>query len=121
LIELAERKLHVFTQAHNAVFTQAHNAVFTQAQMARKRIEFFQKLPNLMKSNTEKFLSVFKSVSRTSSVPHKMVWSRDDRSVTAEQPEDIVNLLNDYFHSTFKSRLCRAEYVDHPSTKTMTI
>jgi hypothetical protein len=49
-----------------------------------------------------------------------MVWSRDDRSVTAEQPEDIANLLNDYFHFTFKSPLSRAEYADHPSTKTMT-
>ena len=73
-----------------------------------------------MKSNTKKFWSVFKSVSRTSSVPRKMVWSRDDRSVTAEQLEDIANLLNDCCHSTFKSPLSRAEYADHPSTKTMT-
>jgi hypothetical protein len=53
-----------------------------------------------MISNTKKFWSVFKSVSCTSNVPSKMAWSQGEHSVTAEEPDDIANLLNEYFHST---------------------
>ena len=58
-------------------------------------------LPDLMKSNVKKLWSVFKSLSRTANVPRKMVWSRGDHSVTTEEPDDIANLLNEYFYSTF--------------------
>ena len=70
-------------------------------------------------SNTKKFWSVFKSVSRTSNVPSKMVWCQGEHSVTAGEPDDIANLLNEYFHSTFKPSLSEEEYEDHPSTTTI--
>ena len=47
----------------------------------KKRNEFFQSLPQLMKSNTKKFWSVFKSVSKTSTIPSKMSWCRDETTL----------------------------------------
>ena len=78
--------------------------------VARKKREFLQSLPNLMKSNPKKFWSVFKSISRTSSVPNKMVWTRDDITTTAEKPTEVANLLNDYFYYMFKVPLSNDEY-----------
>ncbi len=78
--------------------------------VARKKREFLQPLPNLMKSNLKKLWSVFKSISRTSSVPNKMVWTRDDITTTAEKPTEVANLLNDYFYYMFKVPLSTDEY-----------
>ena len=68
-----------------------------------KRREYFQKLPSLLKSNSKKFWSVFKSTSKHSNIPSKMSWPQQDSTLsTAENPVDIVNLLNRYFYSVFK-------------------
>ena len=68
-----------------------------------KRREYFQKLPSLLKSNSKKFWSVFKSTSKHSNIPSKMSWTQQDSTFsTAENPVDIVNLLNRYFYSVFK-------------------
>jgi hypothetical protein len=48
-----------------------------------------------------------------------MVWFQGEHSITAEEPDDIANLLNEYFHSTFKPSLSEEEYEDHPSTTTI--
>ena len=68
-----------------------------------KRREYFQKLPSLLKSNSKKLWSVFKSTSKHSNIPSKMSWTQQDSTFsTAENPVDIVNLLNRYFYSVFK-------------------
>ena len=68
-----------------------------------KRREYFQKLPSLLKSNSKKFWSIFKSTSKHSNIPSKMSWTQQDSTFsTAENPVDIVNLLNRYFYSVFK-------------------
>ena len=48
-----------------------------------------------------------------------MVWSRGDHSVTAEEHDDIADLLNEYFHSTFQPSLSEEKYEDHTSTSTI--
>ena len=91
----------------------------SKALIKRKRNAFFQSLPGLMKSNTKKFWSVFKYVSNISNVPSTMNWSRDETTVTADNPHDIANLLNNYFYSMFKPTLSQEEY-DNYIAKTMT-
>ena len=67
-------------------------------------MEFFQKLPSLLKSNSKKFWSVFKSTSKQSNIPAKMTWTnQDSTSLTADNPGDIADLLNRYFYSVFQS------------------
>ena len=68
----------------------------------RKRIQFFQKLPLLLQSNSKKFWSVFKSSTNHSNIPSKITWTQDSKSATADNPVDIANLLNRYFYSVFK-------------------
>ncbi len=48
-----------------------------------------------------------------------MSWSRDETTVTADNPDDIANLLNNYFYSMFKPTLSQEEY-DNYIAKTMT-
>ncbi len=48
-----------------------------------------------------------------------MSWSRDETTVTADNPHDIANLLNNYFYSMFKPTLSQEEY-DNYIAKTMT-
>ena len=67
-----------------------------------KRTQYFHSLPSLLRSNSKKFWSVFKSTSKHSNIPGKMTWTRQDSSTTAETPIDIANLLNRYFYSVFK-------------------
>jgi hypothetical protein len=68
-----------------------------------KRTQYFHSLPSLLRSNSKKFWSVFKSTSKHSNIPGKMTWTRQDSSsATAETPIDIANLLNRYFYSVFK-------------------
>jgi hypothetical protein len=43
-----------------------------------------------------------------------MVWSQGEHSVTAEELDDIANLLNEYFHSNFKPSLSEEEYEECP-------
>lgn len=86
--------------------------------LSRKRKEFFQSLPSLMKSNTKRFWSLFKSVSNTSSVPSKMTWKRDEGTITAENPQDVANLLNNFFYSMFNPPLSQEDYNDHPVSTT---
>ena len=69
--------------------------------MRRKRIQFFQKLPLLLQSNSKKFWSVFKSSTNHSNIPSKITWTQDSKSATADNPVDIAN-LNRYFYSVFK-------------------
>ena len=67
-----------------------------------KAKQYFQKLPLLLKSNSKKFWSVFKSSTKHSNIPSKMTWTQDSTSCTAENPADIANLLNRYFYSVLK-------------------
>ena len=78
-----------------------------------KRKQFYQSLSELMQSNTKKFWSAFKFVSKTSNVPNKLSCSRDKTTVTADNPDEIANLLNNYFYSMFKAPLSKEEYEDH--------
>ena len=47
-----------------------------------------------------------------------MIWKRKEGNVTAENPEDVANLLNNYFHSMFNPPLSQKEYDNHPSSTT---
>ena len=47
-----------------------------------KRKEFFQNLPDLLKTSSKKFWSVFKSVSKHSNIPNKVSWSKDPTTLT---------------------------------------
>ncbi|XP_028414165.1 uncharacterized protein LOC114537227 [Dendronephthya gigantea] len=82
--------------------------------ISRKRNEFFQTLPNLLRSNPKQFWSVFKTVSNTSTAPNKLEWTNDNATATAENPKDIADLLNNYFYSMFKPPLTDEEYEQHP-------
>ena len=42
-----------------------------------------------------------------------MSWSRDETTVTADNPEEMANLFNNYFYSMFKLPLSQEEYDDH--------
>ena len=83
--------------------------------LSRKRKEFFQNFP---KSNPKKFWSLFKTVSNSSSVPSKMTWKRSEGNITAENPVDVANLLNNYFHSMFNPPCSKEEYNNHPASNT---
>ncbi|XP_028417866.1 uncharacterized protein LOC114542544 [Dendronephthya gigantea] len=82
----------------------------TKKLISKKRYDFYQTLPNVLKRNPKRFWSVFKTVSNSSSVPNKLYWSHDDITSTAETPTDIANLLNTYFNSMFKSPLTNEQY-----------
>ena len=71
-----------------------------------------------MKSNKKRFWSLFKSVSSSSSVPSKTTWKRDDGTVTATNPEETANLLNNYFYSMFNQPLSQEDYDAHPVPNT---
>jgi hypothetical protein len=63
-----------------------------------KRKEFFQNLPDLLKTSSKKFWSVFKSVSKHSNTPNKVSWSKDPTThIAADNPADIANVFNRYF------------------------
>jgi hypothetical protein len=40
-----------------------------------------------------------------------MSWKRDEGTVTAENPEDVANLLNNFFFSMFNKPLSQEDYV----------
>ena len=71
-----------------------------------------------MKSNKKRFWSLFKSVSSSSSIPSKITWKRDDGTVTATNPEETANLLNNYFYSMFNQPLSQEDYDAHPVPNT---
>lgn len=71
--------------------------------IAEKRKEWFQGLPSLLKSNSKKFWSLFKSSTKQSSIPDEVMWTCSDvDSIKADKPADIANLFNNYFCSVFK-------------------
>ena len=71
--------------------------------IAEKRKEWFQGLPNLLKSNSKKFWSSFKSSTKQSSIPSEVMWTRSDvDSIKADKPADIANLFNNYFYTVYK-------------------
>ena len=71
--------------------------------IAEKRKEWFQGLPNLLKSNGKKFWSSFKSSTKQSSIPSEVIWTRSDvDSIKADKPADIANLFNNYFYTAYK-------------------
>ena len=47
-----------------------------------------------------------------------MSWKRDDGTVTAENPEDVANLLNNFFFSMFNKPLSQEDYDAHPASTT---
>ena len=66
--------------------------------------KFFKSLPALLKSSIKELWAIFKSVSKHSIAPIKMIWSRPDEVATlANYPVDIANLLNRCFYSVFRS------------------
>jgi hypothetical protein len=71
-----------------------------------------------MKSNTKRFWSLFKFTSNSFSVPNKMSWKRDEGTVIAENPEDVANLLNNFFFSMFNKPLSQEDYDAHPASTT---
>ena len=76
----------------------------TKSIICAKRNKFFGSLPALLKLSIKKFWAIFKSVSKHSIAPIKMIWSRHDEVATlANHPVDIANLLNRYFYSVFRS------------------
>ena len=42
-----------------------------------------------------------------------MSWSRDETTFTADNPDEIANLFNNYFYSMFKPSLSQEKYDDH--------
>ena len=47
-----------------------------------------------------------------------MTWKRSEGNITAENPEDVANLLNNYFHSMFNPPYSKEEYNNHPASNT---
>ena len=43
-----------------------------------KRMQYFQSLPSMLKSNSKKFWSVFKATFKNSNIPSKMTWTHQD-------------------------------------------
>ena len=82
-----------------------------------KRKKFFEFIPALLNSSTKKFWSAFKSVSKHSNVPNKMTWSQPDGVMTsANNPSDIANILNQYFHMVFKPSDGNDDEMSFPSS-----
>ena len=108
---------HVLTDCSLSLALLRNSTVHLFANKAlikRKQKDFSQSLPELMQSNTKKFWSVFKSISKTSNVPSIMSRSLDETTVTADiNPDEIANLLNNYFYSMLKTPLSQEEYDDH--------
>ena len=50
-----------------------------------KRTQYFHSLPSLLRSNSKKFWSVFKSTSKHSNIPGKITWTRQDSSSTTAE------------------------------------
>ena len=71
--------------------------------IAEKPKEWLQGLPNLLKSNSKKLWSSFKSSTKQSSIPREVMWTRSDvDSIKADKPADIANLFNNYFYTVYK-------------------
>jgi hypothetical protein len=47
-----------------------------------------------------------------------MTWQCSEGNVTANNPEDVANLLNNYFHSMFNPPFSQEEYDNHPASNT---
>ena len=109
--ETARRKAKLKSSSHSLWENFRHLRRSCKSLITRKRKEFFQSLPGVMKSNKKRFWSLFKSVSSSSSVPSKITWKRDDGTVTATNPEETANILNNYFYSMF----------NHPFPKKITM
>ncbi len=99
--ETARRKAKLNSSNHRLWENFRYLRRACKSLVSRKGNEFFQALPSLMKSSTKKFCSLFKSVSSPTSIPSKMSWKHDDKTLTAKNPEEIANLLNNYFYSMF--------------------
>ena len=84
----------------------------TKKLLAEKRKEWFQGLPDLLKSNSKKFWSSFKSTSKQSSVPNEVTWTRSSESYRADKPVDVANLFNSYFYSVFNPPCSTSDYED---------
>ena len=116
--ETARRKAKLKSSSHSLWENFRHLRRSCKSLITRKRKEFFQSLPGVMKSNKKRFWSLFKSVSSSSSVPSKITWKRDDGTVTATNPEETANLLNNYFYSMFNQPLSQEDYDAHPVPNT---
>jgi hypothetical protein len=80
-----------------------------------KRKEFFQNLPDLLKTSSKKFWSVFKSVSKHSNIPNKVSWSKDPTPhIAADNPADIANVFNRYFFSVFNTACPMPQFTSSP-------
>ena len=84
----------------------------TKKLLTEKRKEWFQGLPDLLKSNSKKFWSSFKSTTKQSSVPNEVTWTRSNESYRADKPIDVANLFNSYFYSVFNPPCSTSEYED---------
>ena len=116
--ETARRKAKLKSSSHSLWENFRDLRRSCKSLISRKRKEFFQSLPGVMKSNKKWFWSLFKSVSSSLSVPSKITWKRDDGTVTATNPEETANLLNNYFYSMFNQPLSQEDYDAHPVPNT---
>ena len=66
------------------------------------------------------YIAILKFTSNSFSVPNKMSWKRNEGTVTAENPEDVANLLNNFSFSMFNKSLSQEDYDAHPASMTTT-
>ena len=118
--ETARRKAKLNSSNHRLSENFRYLRRACKSLVSLKRNEFFQALPSLMKPNTKKFWSLFKSVSGSTSIRSKMSWKHDDKTLTAKNPEEIANLLNNYFYSIsmFSPPIPQDDYDTHPVSTT---
>ena len=65
----------------------------SKSMICDKRKQYFQTLPNLLRSSSKKFWSVFKSVSKNSSIPSKMKWCENEElHCSASNPTELLKL-----------------------------
>ena len=85
----------------------------SKSMICDKRKQYFQTLPNLLRSSSKKFWSVFKSVSKNSSIPSKMKWCENDElHCSASNPTEIANMFNRYFYSVFQPSDSNIDEID---------
>ena len=47
-----------------------------------------------------------------------MTWKRSEGDITAENPDYVANLINNYFHTMFNPPFSQEEYNNHPVSTT---
>ena len=85
----------------------------SKSMICDKRKQYFQTLPNLLRSSSKKIWSVFKSVSKNSSIPSKMKWCENDElHCSASNPTEIAIMFNRCFYSVFQPSDSNIDEID---------